>query len=326
MNSPDNLRVVYAGTPDFAVPALKALHASGYTIAAVYTQPDRPAGRGRKVKPGPVKQAALDLGLPVEQPVNFKEPESIARLESFAADVLVVAAYGLILPKAVLDLPRHGCLNIHASLLPRWRGAAPIQRALLAGDATSGASIMVMEEGLDTGPVIATCEIPLHADMTAAELHDRVAEEGAEALVAVLPAWCRGEQQAIPQNDADVTYAEKLQKPEATIDWAEPALNIQRKVMAFNPWPVAQSAFDAERMLRIWKSSIPSENTLTELHQAQPDVAPGSLQVVASERLFVMCGDGLLELLEVQLPGRKAMPVTDFLKSNQVDNHVLGVI
>jgi len=294
---------------------------------AVYTQPDRPAGRGRKLTASPVKQTALELDLRIEQPVNFKDPDAIATLESLQPDVVVVAAYGLILPPAVLAIPKHGCLNIHASLLPRWRGAAPIQRALLAGDKASGASIMVMEEGLDTGPVIAVCEIPVHDNMTAAELHDRVSLDGAETLVAVLPAWCRGEQAATAQDEANVTYANKLHKQEANIDWSQPALSIHRQVMAFNPWPVAQSPFDAERMLRIWRSALTSSssgNATEGLQQLPENAPPGSLHVASGERLFVVCGDALLELLDVQLPGRKAMSAADFLKSNQLEHHVLG--
>lgn len=315
-----SLRVVYAGTPDFAVPALKALVGDGHQVVAVYTQPDRPAGRGRKLQASSVKRAALELDLGVEQPLNFKEPVACETLAAFNADVMVVAAYGLILPKTVLDLPTHGCINIHASLLPRWRGAAPIQRAILAGDEVSGASIMLMAEGLDTGPVISRVEVPIDTNMTTVDLHDRIAEDGARELLDVLPKWCGGEFSAHAQNDANATYAKKLNKQEARIDWYLSALEIHRKIMAFNPWPVAETAFDEERKLRIWRSALPASD-------AAPDLAlapPGSLQVAGDERLFVACADSWLELLDVQLPGRKAMPSRDFLKSNSVENRVLG--
>lgn len=328
MSNSGRLRVIYAGTPEFAVPALAALHEFAQVVA-VYTQPDRPAGRGRKLKASAVKETALELGLPVLQPLNLRDDEVVETLAAFQADVMVVAAYGLILPKRVLELPRVGCLNIHASLLPRWRGAAPIQRAILHGDAVSGASIMQMAEGLDTGPVIAHCEIPIETNLTAADLHDRIAAAGSERLIEILPAWCRGELQASEQDEASVTYAEKLQKQEATIDWSLPAIDIHRKIMAFNPWPVAQTAFDSERQLRIWRSTVLSP---PEAHGDKADTqalipaaaVAGSLHSPDGERLLVKCGSGVLELIEVQLPGRKAMPSSEFLKSNPIENLVMG--
>lgn len=325
MNDVKSLRVVYAGTPEFAVPALSALHQAGHQIVAVYTQPDRPAGRGRKLKASAVKERALELGLPLEQPQNLRDEEAVTRLASLQADVMVVAAYGLILPKPVLDLPQYGCLNIHASLLPKWRGAAPIQRSILAGDGVSGASIMQMAEGLDSGPVIAQCEIPITTGMTSADLHDRMALEGSAKLIEILPAWCRGELEAIAQNESQVTHAAKLQKQEATIDWQLPAIDIHRKVMAFNPWPVAQTAYDREgeqlRLLRIWRSAL----VLPDVEGLIPETAVAGSLFAQQERLLVKCGSGVLELLDVQLPGRKAMPSADFLRSNPVDSLVLGV-
>ena len=322
MNTSERLRVIYAGTPEFAVPALSALHAAGHQIVAVYTQPDRPAGRGRKLKASAVKTFALETGLPVEQPLHLRDDAVVETLAGWQADVMIVAAYGLILPKRVLDLPSHGCLNIHASLLPRWRGAAPIQRAILNGDQSSGASIMKMAEGLDTGPVIAQSEIPINTDMTAADLHDAIADAGSQQLIEILPAWCRGELQAAEQQEAAVTYAAKLQKQEATIDWQHSAIEIHRKIMAFNPWPVAQTAFDSDRQLRLWRSSLPQHGDAAVI---PPAAVPGSLHSPDGERLLVKCGTGELELTQVQLPGRKAMPSSDFLKSNQIESLVLGV-
>ncbi len=326
MNDVKSLRVIYAGTPDFAVPALSALHQAGHQVVAVYTQPDRPAGRGRKLKASAVKERALELSLPVEQPQNLRDDEVFEKLASWKADVVVVAAYGLILPKRVLDLPQHGCLNIHASLLPKWRGAAPIQRSILAGDVASGASIMLMAEGLDSGPIIAQCEIPVTAQMTSADLHDRIALEGSTKLIEILPAWCAGELRATDQNEALVTHAAKLQKQEATIDWQLPALAIHRKIMAFNPWPVAQTAFDRERdqlrLLRIWRSALVTD----DMKVVFPESAVPGCVLQQEERLLVQCGNGSLELLDVQLPGRKAMPSADFLRSNPVSGLVLGAL
>ncbi len=329
MNQSERLRIIYAGTPEFAVPALAALHQSGHHVVAVYTQPDRPAGRGRKLRASAVKMFAVESGLPVEQPLHLRDDDVAETMAQWQADVMVVAAYGLILPARILALPRYGCLNIHASLLPRWRGAAPIQRAILAGDGTSGASIMRMAEGLDTGPVIAQAETPIHANMTAADLHDQIAVAGSQRLLEILPAWCRGELQASEQNESDVSYAAKLQKQEATIDWQLSALEIHRKIMAFNPWPVAQTAFDSERQLRIWRSSVKtaadSHSTAQQSSSAIPaEAVPGSLHCPDGETLLVKCGSGELELIEVQLPGRKAMPSSDFLKSNPIENLVLG--
>ena len=247
---PAPLKIVFAGTPDFSVPALDALLTSGHDVIAVYTQPDRPAGRGRKLTASPVKARALEHGIPVHQPLSLKRPEEQERLAALAPDVMVVVAYGLLLPPAVLAIPRLGCVNIHASLLPRWRGAAPIQRAILAGDAETGVTLMQMEKGLDTGPMLATVRCPIGPDDTAETLHDRLAALGAGALVPTLERLDRGEITAEPQDDTQACYAAKLDKAEAVLDWRRPAVELERQVRAFNPWPVAQTGFQ-ERVLRV---------------------------------------------------------------------------
>jgi methionyl-tRNA formyltransferase len=304
------LRIVFAGTPEFAVPALDALHAAGHRIVAVYTQPDRPAGRGRALGASPVKQRALQLRLPVEQPVTLKDAAAQERLAAYAPDLMIVVAYGLLLPQAVLDIPRFGCLNIHASLLPRWRGAAPIQRAVQAGDERSGITIMQMEAGLDTGPELLRREIDLAPRETAGSLHDRLAPLGAEAIVAALPGWAAGTLQAVPQPAAGATYAGKLRKDEANLDWSRPAVELDRQVRAFNPWPVAATTLAGEPV-RIWQSQ-PLPGT------ASPDVAPGTVIAAADGRIIVATGDGLLELQTLQFPGRKPLAARDVLNSRSL--------
>jgi methionyl-tRNA formyltransferase len=304
------LRIVFAGTPEFAVPALDALHAAGHRIVAVYTQPDRPAGRGRALSAGPVKQRALQLGLPVEQPVTLKSAAAQQQLAAYAPDVMVVVAYGLLLPQAVLDIPRLGCLNIHASLLPRWRGAAPIQRAVQAGDERSGVTIMRMEAGLDTGPELLRREIALAPRETGGSLHDRLAPLGAEAIVAALPGWAAGTLRAVPQPAAGATYAGKLHKEEANLDWSRPAVELDRQVRAFNPWPVAVTTLAGEPV-RIWQSQpLPDA--------ASPEVAPGTVVTAADGRIIVATGAGLLELQTLQFPGRKPLAARDVLNSRSL--------
>jgi methionyl-tRNA formyltransferase len=300
-------RIVYAGTPDFAVPALEALLDMGAEVAAVYSQPDRPAGRGRKLTASPVKQLALQHGLTVEQPGSLSS-SAVKTLAGYGADLMVVAAYGLILPPAVLALPRFGCVNIHASLLPRWRGAAPIQRAILSGDAETGISLMQMEAGLDTGPVYAKKRIPIGAEQTAAELHDALALLGAEMLREHLPGLLAGTLMAVPQESGAVTYAAKLEKSEAWLDWSQPAVALHRQIRAFNSWPVAQTHLQ-DQIIRIWRARLVDR----DVSQAEPG------QIIAADAygILVATGVGILCILELQRPGGRVLPAADFI--NAVD-------
>ena len=307
-------RIVFAGTPEFSVPALDALHAAGHEIAAVYTQPDRPAGRGRTLTASPVKQRALELGLPVEQPASLKDAAAVARLNEHAPDLMVVVAYGLILPQAVLDVPRLGCLNIHASLLPRWRGAAPIQRAILAGDTLTGVTIMKMDAGLDTGPMLLERPVAIGADETAGHLHDRLSAVGAEAIVAAIDAWLAGRITPVAQPVEGATYAAKIRKEEAAIDWTQPAVAIARQVRAFNPWPVAETRWQGQQ-LRIWEARA---------LEAAPTVAPGEVVEAGSGRLAVATGAGRLLLERLQLAGRGVLTAAEFLNANKLLGARLG--
>jgi len=302
----DRLRIVYAGTPDFAVPALDALRAAGHDVVAVYTQPDRPAGRGQSVTASPIRQRAAELGLPVEQPVTLRSEEAVARLRSYAADLMVVAAYGLILPPAVLEAPRLGCWNIHASLLPRWRGAAPIQRAILAGDAGTGITIMQMDAGLDTGPMLLVRPLPIGAREDAGALHDRLAALGAEAIVSAIDEWQAGRRVPVPQPADGATYAPKIRKEEARIDWTAPAPAVDRLVRAFNPWPVAETRWQ-DRQLRVWAA---------EPVAAAPGAEPGQVLEASGGRIVVAAGEGALNLTRVQLAGRRAMTAAEFLNAH----------
>ncbi|HNR21966.1 MAG TPA: methionyl-tRNA formyltransferase [Steroidobacteraceae bacterium] len=310
------MRIAFAGTPGFALPPLRALGAR-HSIVGVLTQPDRPAGRGRALTASPVKLEAEARGWPLAQPVTLKSEEDRAVLRAWQPDVLVVVAYGLILPQAALDIPRLGCINVHASLLPRWRGAAPIQRAILAGDADSGVSIMRMEAGLDTGPVYAMRRVPIGPRMTGGELHDALAAEGAVALIEVLDAIEAGTARAVPQSAAGVTYAAKIDKAEARIDWARSAIEIDRQVRAFNPWPIAETRYAGEQ-LRILR--------------AQPDAAagagraaaPGTVLGAGAQGIRVACGSGVLAIESVQRPGRKPVRAADFAHATPLEGVVLG--
>jgi len=314
------LRIVFAGTPEFSVPALQALHDAGHSIVAVYTQPDRPAGRGREVASSAVKQRALALGVPVEQPPTLKSPDAQQRLAAYAPDLMVVVAYGLILPQAVLDIPRLGCLNIHGSLLPRWRGAAPIQRAVLAGDERTGISIMLMDAGLDTGPELLRRELTIGPRATGGELHDRLAPLGAQAIVEAVQGWAAGTLRAMPQPAAGATYAVKIRKDEARIDWTRTADEIDRQVRAFNPWPVAETRLGGEQV-RIWEACpVTAENA------AEPHAAPGTVLKAPAGRLVVATGGGLLELLTVQFPGRKPLKARDILNSRPLGGERFGEV
>jgi methionyl-tRNA formyltransferase len=311
------LRVVFAGTPEFAVPALQALHDAGHAIVAVYTQPDRPAGRGRALAASAVKQRALALGLAVEQPPTLRTAQAQAQLASFSPDVMVVVAYGLILPQAVLDIPRLGCLNIHGSLLPRWRGAAPIQRAVLAGDERSGISIMLMDAGLDTGPELLRREVTIGARETAGQLHDRLAPLGAQAIVDAVRGWAAGSLVAQPQPAEGATYAAKISKEEARIDWTRSARAIDAQVRAFNPWPVAETKLGDEQV-RIWEARPADESTGAS--------APGAVVHAQDGRLLVATGDGVLEVLVLQFPGRKPLAARDILNSRPLRGERFGEV
>lgn len=297
------MRLIFAGTPPFAETALRALVHAGHDIVLVLTQPDRPAGRGLKLRPSEVKAAALELGLAVSQPVSLKTPEALQLLHSPRSDALIVAAYGLILPQAVLDLFPMGCINIHASLLPRWRGAAPIQRAILAGDIETGISIMCMEAGLDTGPVLLARGIPIANDETAASLHTRLAELGARCIVECLPALERRALTAVPQPEAGVTYASKILKSEAIINWSKPAEVIDREVRAFNPFPVASTTLDGE-VVRVWRAQV----------AADADGEVGHVLDVSREGVLVACGKGGVRLLELQRASSKKLTAADFAR------------
>ncbi len=308
------LNIVYAGTPEFAAVALAALLETPHRISAVYTQPDRPAGRGRKLKASPVKELALQHGLEVRQPESLKDADEQAALAALKPDVMIVAAYGLLLPAEVLAIPRLGCLNIHASLLPRWRGAAPIQRAILAGDPETGITIMQMDVGLDTGDMLYKLSTPIQESDNAQTLHDRLATLGARAITEALERLQQGTLTAEKQDDSLACYAKKLLKSEAQIDWQQPASLIARQVAAFNPWPVAQTGYQGE-VLRIWEATALDENS------GKP---AGSVIRAGKQGIDVACGEGVLRLLRLQRPGGKPQEVANFLNANSVDGVVLG--
>jgi methionyl-tRNA formyltransferase len=308
------LRVAFAGTPEFALAAFNALAGSPHALVGVLTQPDRPKGRGRQLAASPVKQAALERGIPVSQPVSLKQEADRADLASWRPDVLVVVAYGLILPGAVLELPRLGCVNIHASLLPRWRGAAPIQRAILAGDAETGVCIMRMEAGLDTGPVFRRSVVAISPTDTAGSLHDRLAAEGGAALLRVMADLAEDRAQSTPQPAEGVTYAAKIEKSEAVIDWFQDAAEIERKVRAFNPWPIAETRYDGEQ-LRIYAAHPCSESLSAE---------PGTITSVHDGSIHIVCGSGSLAVTELQRPGRRPVAARDLINTLELVGRRLG--
>ena len=302
------MKVNFAGTPDFAAQALRAIAAAGFEILLVLTQPDRPKGRGMQLQASPVKQAALELGLAIAQPASLRHEEAQALLRAQNADVMVVAAYGLILPQAVLDTPAHGCLNIHASLLPRWRGAAPIQRAIEAGDTETGVCIMQMDAGLDTGAVVSTHHYAIKNTDTATDVHDALAVLGAHAIVADLQQLQQtGGLNATPQPPAGITYAQKLSKEEAKIDWNESALVIERKIRAFNPVPGAWVEYQ-NQPLKIWRAEAVAQSGRA-----------GEVLAISSDGLIVACGEGALNITELQPAGSKRMPVAAFAAGRHIE-------
>lgn len=317
------LRIVFAGTPDFSVAPLKRLMASEHDVIAVYTQPDRPAGRGQKLTASPVKQAAIEFDIPVYQPQTLRAEDAQAELAALNADVMIVVAYGLILPKAVLDMPRFGCLNIHASLLPRWRGAAPIQRAIESGDAESGVTIMQMDVGLDTGDMLTTLTTPITAEDTAQTLHDRLSELGCDALMQTLTDIQNNALNPIQQDETLVTYAEKLNKAEAEIDWQQDAEVIQRKVQAFNPWPVAFTQYQGQP-LRIWQAKALSEENMKNLPGWGKTFTPGEVVQVAKTGVDVAAGSGVLRITQLQPSGKKAMAAYDFAQARNLVGEIFG--
>jgi len=309
------MRLVFAGTPDFAAEHLQALLAGSHQVVAVYTQPDRPAGRGQKLMPSPVKQLAQAHGIPVYQPQTLRAPEAQAELTALAPDLMVVVAYGLILPQAVLDIPRLGCINSHASLLPRWRGAAPIQRAIEAGDSLSGVTVMRMEAGLDTGPMLLKVTTPISTEDTGGSLHDRLAQLGPVAVLEAIEGLAAGTLTGELQNDAQATYAHKLNKDEARLDWARPAVELDRQVRAFNPWPVSHSLLNGEVLKVLGAAPVEGSGTA------------GQIIAAGKDGLVVACGEGALCLTRLQLPGGKPLAFRDLYNSRRehfVPGTVLG--
>ncbi|WP_079434816.1 methionyl-tRNA formyltransferase [Zoogloea sp. LCSB751] len=299
------MKVAFAGTPEFAAAAVQAILAAGFDVPLVLTQPDRPAGRGMQLQPSPVKQVAVAAGIPVHQPEKLRTPEQQAPLAEANVDVLVVAAYGIILPQAVLDLPRYGCLNIHASLLPRWRGAAPIHRAIEAGDAETGITIMQMDAGLDTGPMLLKRSTAIESDDTTGSLHDRLAGLGADLIVDALRALPDG-LTATPQPADGVTYAAKIGKAEATVDWTRPATEIERAIRAFNPFPGALGNYQGTP-IKLWRArAIDAGGT------------PGEVLLAEGAGVIVACGEGALCITELQKPGGKRLAAADFVRGTAI--------
>jgi len=309
------LRVAFAGTPEFALPALEALLES-HMVVGVLTQPDRPSGRGRRLSASPVKTLAEAHHLPLLQPASLREEAARAQLAAWKPEVLVVVAYGLILPPAVLELPRQGCLNIHASLLPRWRGAAPVQRAILAGDAVTGVTIMQMDEGLDTGPMLLAREIDIGAHTTGGSLHAALAALGAAALLEALEGLAAGTLKAQPQPHEGVTYAAKIDKSEARIDWGRDAASIERQVRAFDPWPIAETTLGGERLRIHSASNMSIKGVKSEQHGAIVSIQDGIM--------LVQCGEGLLGVLRVQKPGGRVLAVSEFAHNLDLAGRRLG--
>ena len=313
-------RLIFAGTPEFAVPTLQAL-LSMNAVHAVYTQPDRPAGRGRQIRFSPVKQVAENAGIPIYQPSTLRTPETQQELRKLAPDLMIVVAYGLLLPQAVLDIPRLGCVNVHASLLPRWRGAAPIQRAIQAGDIETGVTLMQMEAGLDTGPILAQSHLPIGNSMNAAQLHDTLSILGAETLEKHLPALLNKHLIPRAQDERLACYAEKLSKQEAQLDWHKPAQQLEWQVRAFNPWPVAQTSWHG-KILRIWQAKALPHN---DEPSGEGSFPPGHVIAADHNGIRVATGDGILQLLQIQIAGKRAQVAADFINAHRVQGQQFGL-
>lgn len=305
--SADTPRILFAGTPDFAAVHLSALLSAGYPVQAVYTQPDRPAGRGKKLTASPVKQLAIAHRIPVYQPTTLASTEEQATLAALQPRVIIVVAYGLLLPPAVLAIPDAGCINVHASLLPRWRGAAPIQRAIEAGDTETGVCLMVMEAGLDTGPVLVSHRLPILPDDTGQTLHDKLAQAGASTLLSALPDILSGQLPATPQTPDGVTYAKKLSKADARLCFTDNPIALCNKVRAFNPFPVSWCSLPNNEPLRVWAAAPAEDTTAT---------APGTVTHISAEGIQVACGSGQVLLTELQLPNRNRLSVRDILNGH----------
>jgi len=308
---------VFAGTPDFAASVMTAILNSPHNIVACYTQPDRPAGRGRKLTASPVKALAQEHSIPVYQPLNFKQDEDLKQLQALNADLMVVVAYGIILPKTVLETPRFGCINVHASLLPRWRGAAPIQRAIAEGDKETGVTIMQMDEGLDTGAMISKVTTDISLSDTGGSLHDRLAVLGAEACVSSLNAFSAGDTKAEPQDSNLANYAHKLSKEEGRIQWDLPNQQVHNLIRAFNPWPVSHTEMDGKKVRLFDIELVDAENTDTDVVNNNPQHAPGTILEANKQGLTVATGSGAIRITRMQLSGAKQLPVTDILNSRK---------
>ncbi len=302
-----SLRIVFAGTPDFAARHLSALLASEHQVVAVYTQPDRPAGRGKKLTPSPVKILAEQNGLPICQPASLKSEQEQQILAQFDADIMVVVAYGLLLPSAILTTPKRGCINVHGSILPRWRGAAPIQRAIWAGDTNTGVTIMQMDEGLDTGDILSIKTLSIDDEETSASLYDRLAILGPDALINCLAKIAANSAEPVKQDDSLANYAQKLTKEEAKIDWHQSAIHIERCIRAFNPWPMSYFVLN-EQNIKVWQAKVLDEICTK---------APGTLIRADKQGICIATGEGILNITELQLPGKKAMSAADILNSRR---------
>lgn len=301
----NSLKIIFAGTPTFGIPCLDAIANSSHQLQAIYTQPDRPAGRGRHLQSSAVKQWAETHGVPVVQPLNFKTPEALEKLAAFAPDVIVVIAYGLILPPSVLELPRLGCINVHGSLLPQWRGASPIQQSILHGNKESGITIMQMDAGLDTGPMLQKVSCVIEAEETAGQLHDRLANLAVEPLLSTLAALANGDTTLHKQEEHDASYAPKITKAEALIDWEKPAVEIHRQIRAFNPWPIAYTHLD-DLTIRIYQAKIIDESASEK---------PGTVLAIDKNGILVATGKQLLLIERIQFPGGKILSIADWLNA-----------